>query len=429
MAYRYPTAAVTVQHLCRRILTFIFILYLCLIFIGLQPFDDRGNVLDIADTGGGSLQRQIAFLSLAFCILVANSFISKRPVYIFRLLLPKPVILLFAWCLITLYWSPVASIGFRRLGLTFIVVVTVFAAAEGLGHKRILYLLAYSLVVFIFASLVSGLFVGNAIHQSNELSESLIGAWRGIFGHKNHAGYAASITIIMAFFLWHLDRRRLWLVALAAGVLLLFLAKSKTSMILLIPSIVIGLTIAKFHTSELDRPVLKIILGFLLLSLAVLVNIFIDSFGESFSNPESFTGRMAIWDLLWDIIRDNFIGGVGFGSMYHVGLDSPLTDYVNGWLIYVAHGHNGYLDLWVSIGVIGLVLTVYGFVFRPSFQLLGNPNIHPRIVGLLMSVIVFMAAHNLFESTLLNGDSAAWVVLIIVCAIADNLAGNSRQQS
>jgi O-antigen ligase len=84
------------------------------------------------------------------------------------------------------------------------------------------------------------------------------------------------------------------------------------------------------------------------------------------------------------------------------------------WLLTVAHSHNGYLEVLVTTGFVGLSLCVVAFLFVPLRRLLRSniPN-----GALIFSVLVYCVALNLTETALLERDRPEWVVLLLAVAL------------
>src|SRR5262249_6193689 len=84
------------------------------------------------------------------------------------------------------------------------------------------------------------------------------------------------------------------------------------------------------------------------------------------NDPLQFTGRAAIWHAELRYIGDHPFFGAGFGTFANTGARSPLFGYMGEkWIGTVWHGHSGYLELMVTIGLIGFVLAMIGVVIQP----------------------------------------------------------------
>ena len=83
--------------------------------------------------------------------------------------------------------------------------------------------------------------------------------------------------------------------------------------------------------------------------------------GVLFGDP-TLTNRMAIWTAVQDMVAQSPWRGYGFGSIWDVGEEwNSLPDGEEGYVFYndadlINEAHNGYLDLLLNGGRIGLIL-------------------------------------------------------------------------
>ncbi len=84
-----------------------------------------------------------------------------------------------------------------------------------------------------------------------------------------------------------------------------------------------------------------------------------DAIAKLLEDPDEFTGRAEIWAAELRYIADHPLLGAGFGTFTDTGGQSPLHNYVGAsWVEAVSHGHNGYLQVLVTIGGVGFVLAM-----------------------------------------------------------------------
>ncbi|HTL09419.1 MAG TPA: O-antigen ligase family protein [Chitinophagaceae bacterium] len=82
--------------------------------------------------------------------------------------------------------------------------------------------------------------------------------------------------------------------------------------------------------------------------------------------PDQWNGanlRMAVWGCAWTVARHNFLLGTGVGDK----MDELKKQYAaKGFTFGISTNrnvHNTYLDIWLSLGLLGLLLFMAGFVF------------------------------------------------------------------
>jgi exopolysaccharide production protein ExoQ len=136
------------------------------------------------------------------------------------------------------------------------------------------------------------------------------------------------------------------------------------------------------------------------------------------------TGRdMTLTDrtLLWaDVLKNaqkSPVVGVGFGAFWvgHIGYDMyPLDNWSRvtpEWR--PGEGHDGYIDVYIDLGVIGvvLVLLMIGSAFAGALHdLQTNFELGRLRLALLVSIVV----NNVAESSLLKGTHSLWFVFLLV---------------
>lgn len=74
------------------------------------------------------------------------------------------------------------------------------------------------------------------------------------------------------------------------------------------------------------------------------------------SSDSSLSYRIELWKSSFKIIKDNFIVGIGFGTLYKY---TPL--YSNVIKSYIAHCHNVYLQILMDTGIIGFIIFLKTF--------------------------------------------------------------------
>jgi O-antigen ligase len=129
-------------------------------------------------------------------------------------------------------------------------------------------------------------------------------------------------------------------------------------------------------------------------------------------NP-TLTGRTQLWASVWDAIMKRPILGYGYdafwASMKAEALDVRIGA---GWL--AQRSDNGFLDLALSLGAIGMLLFVYvcAVYFRKSIDYLRS---EPLTIGLWpITYLCIFLVQNMSESTLLTRGTFPLLVFIMI---------------
>jgi len=391
--------------------------FLLLIFVGLEPFAIRdATALTGAEaaTGAGDALRQFAFASI-FGLIVFASLREKG--YRAFAAVPPVLALLLVWCLISSVWSPEPGISLRRAALEAVIVLSAMMSASALGSARSFQIFGWVLAGVLIVNWCSVPIVHQAVHLPGDPEPQLVGDWRGLYFHKNIAGAVSAISAIVFFFAaW--DRKRWIDIALCiAGIGFAIMTRSKSSLALLPAALAAGAIYRIAWRSALDRLIVAV-LAVIVVGAAVAF-LFVDqgAIARLLSDPNEFTGRAEIWQAELSFIRDHPYLGAGFGSFADTGTLSPLHDYIGSdWVNTVAHGHNAYLQLFVTIGGVGFCLALVGLVIIPLIGFLRENSGRVAEMAMPFAIFVFIVLHNLLESDFLEGDGPAWVAFLLALA-------------
>jgi O-antigen ligase len=400
----------------------VFVVFLLLVFIGVEPFkapDPLAVQLGATlQTGAGDALRQVAYL-LAFGAIALVSL--RRHGAAAAAFLPPLLLGLLAWCAVTALWSPEPGVSIRRAGLAAVLVISAMLSVQNLGAEKSLKLLRWVLLATLLINIVSVKFVATAVHQVNEMDPALVGNWRGVYAHKNIAGSVGAITALLFLFT---PREKILAKLIDFGVVALSvfftaMTHSKASLGLLGVAALAGGVYRIAWRNALDRSIALVAMGLVIVGAAVAIGSDQGALARLLSDPHEFTGRTQIWSAELAYIRDHPLFGAGFGTFAATGSVSPLYRYISGWVTDAANGHNGYLQLLVTIGGIGFVLAMAALVVQPAVQFWRREALASKAI--LFALFVFLILHNLMETDFLEGDGVTWVTYLLMLAMLADL--------
>ncbi len=248
------------------------------------------------------------------------------------------------------------------------------------------------------------------------------GAWKGIYDYKNTLG---SMMIIgsLAFFLLPLDnlqtpiRKKIGRILKYSGIALLLaiviLCTSKTSLVVYFLLVGILIFYGKFRWQG------KITVIYLDISILILgcvgtlvfsnwVNI-LTGLGKDYT----MSGRTLMWGVMLQKIMDKFWLGYGRGAFWVESTGYPAQ--VGGAVshVFVApHGHNGFFDLILDVGLIGFTLFMICFLvafarsLKRAYAAKSSEDLWP------LAFLLFLAMNNIMESYLLRLANIYWVLFV-----------------
>ena len=171
---------------------------------------------------------------------------------------------------------------------------------------------------------------------------------------------------------------------------------------------------------------------FLGLAFFVVMIEHLDSFINRVTNIGTLEGRAAVWATAVNMISDNPVFGVGFGSTafslnkaeYITGIGSLTAQYA----VYLGVPHNEYLHVAVLLGVPGLILflIIHFRLVRLMFEVFDTEkgDALTRYLGLYMAAIIIALMFNSFFSDTYIQDYF-WMLTYFLAGIA---AGNMEQR-
>ncbi|MFA5951911.1 MAG: O-antigen ligase family protein [Hyphomicrobium sp.] len=357
--------------------------------------DDTLGWLVVEDTYPKSIWKSLAYpvLSLlAFACLLLTAGYRRIP------FLHAGVLLLLAfaaYAFASVAWSVVPSISALRAALFFAITLglvgSVYAAPANAPIVTRLFW-----VVFLTAVLNTGaLFV----RERTQLGYS------GIYDHKNVFGWVAAL--VMYFGLYRLvigdTKERLAAVfMIATAPIFLILSESKTSLGLaaLSPALatVLWLGAREFRVSPaLVFAVLVVVLAFVFQigHAAGLWDFHIVN-NAIFGNP-TLTGRTEIWSFTLGLIWDQPLFGYGYEGVFSTGADGLVVRKAVGFIRVMPTAHNGYLDIWVQLGIVGLTAVILFALI--ALDAIGRLSmVRPDIAWLFLTITLFTLLHNFLES-------------------------------
>lgn len=155
------------------------------------------------------------------------------------------------------------------------------------------------------------------------------------------------------------------------------------------------------------------VLGVTFIGVAVLIwlagYVGSDSLVGLVGKDTTLSGRTDIWRYVWDQIQVHPWLGYGLAAFWN-GYDGPSGYVQLAMTIPVIYAHNGFLDIWLSIGLVGLSIFLISFVSTTSqsLALLRKTNSPEGFWPLLFLSYILLS--NLTEGTITTMNSSFWAI-------------------
>lgn len=249
--------------------------------------------------------------------------------------------------------------------------------------------------------------------------------WRGVFDHKNRLGRVASLTFLLFLILKIIKTPKDVIISalyMLASLVLLIYSRSATSLVLTV--LLSAVAIYCMFARRIRKDLLAfIVISFLVIGIVSVIFISnYESFFALFGKEASLTGRLPLWERAFSMGLKKPILGYGYSSFW-LGWDGPSAYVWEGIHWRPLHGHNGYLDIWLDLGIVGLIILLImmsKLLYRLFHLLLSVKSLRDFRDYLFHFVFcLFMLVYNVTESVFLQGEMTnafywVWIVYLIV---------------
>jgi exopolysaccharide production protein ExoQ len=369
-----------------------------------------GPLLDPKQTGGDQIPI-LRLLWLPVYAVIAGLTLLRLP-DIGRYWAPAlGLLLLIAWTFASVTWSIAPDITMRRAVAVAITTLFGLYLAASFGGRGLSEVLAFSFLILALGSYVVSLaFPSIGVHSGVNG-----GLWRGLWYEKNQMGammvYGAIAALAAA--ITSPRRRGLWIFTLVLCAGLIVMTRSTTSLlslgIILSGAGVLGLM-------GLGPAAAVAAVWFSVTGAMVLGGIYTlapDLLFHAVGKDPSLTGRTQIWQAVLRDSREAPLTGYGYAAFWD--RQSAPAKWIRSKLEWVVpNAHNGWLDLLIQLGQIGVALFAALFGAALLAALFRHRRVRDGYWSTLFLAVFFIEL--LSESFILNQNSLQWVLAVAAMA-------------
>ncbi len=361
----------------------------------------------------------IAVLFMVYLIKWGN--LKNQYLQLWRL---QPGLVVFvSFSLVSVIWSTSSLVTLHRSLVFFLascVAVYIGTKYSILQLMKILFYFSLSVMVMSF------LFIWLLPMGGTDTNPPYNGAWRGIFWHKNHFGNILPVFVLvylMLFFSPKIKKDSLVRIGSVflyfASLVAAFYSKSASGwMVMFLLHVGFLSLFVWIRIRHALRPVHYYYLLFFVFILLFGVLLNIDFIFGLFGKNVSLTGRIPMWGILFREVfplRPWF--GSGFGTIW---ADRDFRIYMRdlaGWGYPIMIGDNGFIDILLNLGLVGLVLFLI-YYLKIWINIVRNLLKPIEIEGyfpVLLLFITFLA--NLTFSLFFETEVFVWILMVAVSTI------------
>lgn len=316
---------------------------------------------------------------------------------------------------VSIIWSDAQSVTLRKSVALFLTMLYGLILVIRFSFHEYFKLLGNVL----FTTMALSLFAIILFPQFGIMHEfSLQGNWSGIFSHKNTLGLICVLGLIVFTYLFMKSRgkHRLFIIfEISLSTVLLIGSHSTTSQIVAFTLFVGFIFFVVISRLRWTIPIWLLVVFFLAILIIpwVLTN-YAQVLGF-LGKDITLTGRVPIWEAsIHEGIKKIWLG-YGYKAFW-LGNNGPSFWVIQGIGKNPGHGHNGYLDLFLElgiVGVIGCVLVLLSSVIQITKGIRLSKGRNPEYLILLL-LFVFLVSYNFVESHLVTPNQITGIFLIQV---------------
>jgi O-antigen ligase len=308
----------------------------------------------------------------------------------------------------SLAWSVNPDLTLESLRSEYIqAVMTALFLATRFSVAQQVRLMAIATIIFgCLSFLFAVIFPDVGVHSLEHA-----GAWRGIVNHKN---YFSSVLVLGAashlVLLLDPRERRWWqYMGLGLSIFLIIMSTSKTGQVLLCSLFIMMLLYPRFRWRGMRTVLTIYLIIFAILILTYGLFAAWDQIFVAIGRDPTLTGRTPIWQRLTEeYIPNRFWLGYGVASFWR-------SDIFRGLNFIPSHGHNGWYDLILDVGIAGFIMYLacsvqaWARTFRLAYSSEKSSDLWP------LALLTALMINNFTESLLLYQGNTIWILFMSVC--------------
>jgi exopolysaccharide production protein ExoQ len=347
------------------------------------------------------------------CYLFTLSQVLIRPNQLLRTALRNPfVIAVVATVAASVAWSVDPETSLRRAFALSMWTLFGLYLASRYDTRALLRLLGIALGLLALMSIASVLLTPDYGLESGFDR----GAWRGVFVTKNTLGEMMLLAaVVFGLFAARKGPARVPAVfGVLLAVTLIFFAKATAALLIVgVLAITIPVVLAFRKNNAAAAVVLCALLGVSAGASVAIADR--DAVLSVLGKDATLTGRTVLWATVMERIEDQPLLGYGYGAFWEAnGVQREQVRAAVGW--DTPHSHNGFLDMWLDVGLVGVLalLAAYVVALKRAWLALRATR---ELDGIwAMSFLVMLFLGNTTESSI-SQSFLIWVVFVAVACM------------
>jgi exopolysaccharide production protein ExoQ len=354
------------------------------------------------------IRYSILMVSLVFLLLRMKTLAS---------ILPKGGFLWFFFgiCILSIFWSINPALTFKGI-VQALLQISIFGLyfSSRFNPKHQLYVIAAAMSITVVANLF---YVVALPSLGRHVGDKFDGAWKGFYANKNEFSGIMLWSLIVFYILSFKDSNRVAMSLARAGLflcpILVILSTSKTALVVFI-FLYCALTIWHKYYWQGSKTIL--IFDLSLLSLLMVVSAISNNWATlvaGLGKDPTMSGRTDIWAATAVQINQRPLLGHGYHAFWSES--NPMARSIGDSLssgFYTYNSHNGFLDILLDLGWLGMLLFMIGFfstwalALRYAYRAKSPEDSWP------LAVMLLVTSYNLTESSFMT-DNINWLFYVL----------------
>ncbi|MGU3574466.1 O-antigen ligase family protein [Brucellaceae bacterium C25G] len=389
------------------------IIIFSILLISFRPFAGRLETQE-----GGDIVNQLGFSAVGLFSIISLLTLAKP--YILRQLLSPAWILMCGFLLLSAFVAPDPLSTIRAVIFTLIGMIGIFAVVglmqDADGFAKTISVVA-ALVLFIsYAGII--ILPDLATHGYDAVEPQNSYLWRGVFTHKNIAGPVMAAFAFAGIYLIRRGAVIRGIIIMVAATLFVAQTGSKTTTAL-VPLTVLVVIFPGLMNWRWLTILTTLVINIVFSSLTIGTVLFepLRKFVAGLPVDPTFTGRTSIWSFALDKLHNHLWTGFGFESFWSspVSLEAANPYYLDWDVRSIVHGHNGYLDIVMTMGLPALICLIAVVLIIPLRDYARCIKIRENILlaDFFLMIIFFCTLNAHLESFFFRRIDPAWLMLVL----------------
>jgi exopolysaccharide production protein ExoQ len=322
------------------------------------------------------------------------------------------LVLLLAFTVSSVFWSDDPTLSLRRgVALVCTTIFGLYFAERYPLHQQLRLLgVAYGLAAG-FSLIFQVLGLGTAVDID-------VPGWIGIYDQKNVLGINMVFATAVLLLVRRSDPRyRDWAtLGLIIVISLLLLSQSMTAIVMLVAALAMYLLSRKLRMSYRAIALSLLIVVPISSYASIWVYQNLDLVTRWLGKDPTLSGRVQLWILCVAMALRHPWLGYGYSAFWR-GYDGPSAPIWRLFKWHPPHSHNGFLEVWLGIGLVGLLIFLIGFgvYFIRAVKYLRNHEGVEYCWPLMFLVLTFLS--NLTGANFLSRNALLWIVYVATGAL------------